>query len=302
MAKEKRIQKVGTITNKNSDVIKRQVDFVKRWNVKLNENNYSAFKNRIIVILSPVFSSFNMSSIEKELFYHIGLPYVEKEYSNYSFSFDKTCLYKVLNELDMSKPIYHILLISLLEELLNSSYEIGAQNIAKQISEAIVLSGVDVQLCKRGSEYLFYPSGAELLDMKVVNDTLNWLEDYPKARAKFHEGLLLQQRHSPIRQVIDTMRLAFELFIKQYNENEKSLENQKEQLGKYLKEQNVAKEIRDMFSTLFSFYTTYNNQNVKHSDSCNEVESEYIIYLTGTFIRFLINVKKQEAQDNVKHN
>lgn len=299
MAKGKRIQKVGTSTNKNSDIIKRQADFVKRWNVKLNENNFFAFKNRIIVILSSVFSSYNMPLIENELFYSMGLPYVKKEYMPSDFSFNKTSLYRVLNELDATKQSYQLLLILLLENLLNSSYEIGAQNIAKQISEAIILSGVDVQLCKRGSEYLFYPSGAELLDMKVVNDTLNWLEDYPKARAKFHEGLLLQKRHSPIRQVIDTMRLALELFIKQYNDNEKSLENQKEQLGKYLKEQNVAKEIRDMFSTLFSFYTTYNNQNVKHNDSCNEVESEYIIYLTGTFIRFLINVKKQEAQNNV---
>ncbi len=299
MAKGKRIQKVGTSTNKNSDIIKRQADFVKRWNVKLNENNFDTFKNRIIVILSSAFSSYSMSSIESELFYNIGLPYVKKEYMEFSFSFDMTNLYRVLNRLDMTNQKNQLLLILLLENLLNSSYGIGAQNIAKQISEAIILSGVDVQLCKRGTEYLFYPSGAELLDIKVVNDTLNWLEDYPKARAKFHEGLLLQQRHFPIRQVIDTMRLALELFIKQYNDNEKSLENQKEQLGKYLKERNVAKEIRDMFSSLFSFYTTYINQNVKHNDSCAEVESEYIIYLTGTFIRFLINVKKQEEQNNV---
>lgn len=145
---------------------------------------------------------------------------------------------------------------------------------------------------------MFYPSGAELLDIKLVNDTLNWLEDYPKAKEKFHEGLVLQQRHSSTRQVIDSMRLALELFVKQYNGNEKSLENQKAELGQYLKEQNVAKEIRDMFSTLFLFYTTYNNENVKHNDGCSEVESEYLIYLTGTFIRFLINVKKKEEHPN----
>ena len=89
-----------------------------------------------------------------------------------------------------------------------------------------------------------------------------------------------------------------ELFIKQYFNNEKSLENQKELLGKYLKEQDVAKEIRDMFSTLFLFYTRYNNENVKHADNCIELESEYIIYLTGTFIRFLIKVREQEESPN----
>lgn len=94
------------------------------------------------------------------------------------------------------------------------------------------------------------------------------------------------------------MRLALELFIKQYFNNEKSLENQKELLGKYLKEQDVAKEIRDMFSTLFLFYTRYNNENVKHADNCIELESEYIIYLTGTFIRFLIKVREQVQSPN----
>ena len=202
MAKGKRIQKVGTSTNKNSDIIKRQVGFMKRWNLKPIENNFSTFKNRIIVILSSAFLSYNMSSIESELFYIIGSPYLEKKYDNMFFSFHDTDLYQFLNKLDITNQDNQLLLIYLLENLLNSSYEINAQDIAKQISEAIVLSGVDVQLCKRGSEYLFYPSGAELLDMKVVNDTLNWLEDYPKARAQFHEGLLLQQRHSPIRQVI----------------------------------------------------------------------------------------------------
>ncbi len=64
-----------------------------------------------------------------------------------------------------------------------------------------------------------------------------------------------------------------------------------EKLGKKLQDNNVSKEIRDMFATLFSFYTRYNNQNVKHDDKCVGIETEYIIYLTGTFIRFLIQIK-----------
>lgn len=257
------------------------------------------FKNRVIVILSSACpSAYSMPFVEKKLFYSVGLPYVQKEYSQYSFSFDKSQLYIVLNKLDMSDQNHQMLLIQLLENLLNSGYDIGVQEIAQQLSESIVLSGVNIQLCKKGSTYMFYPSGAELLDVKIVNDTLNWLEAYPKARVKFHEGLVLQQKHSPVRQIIDTMRLSFELFMKQYNKNEKSLENQKEQLGKYLKDKEIAKEIRDMFSTLFAFYTTYNNQNVKHNDNCIEVESEYIIYLTGTFIRFLIKVKNLEEETN----
>lgn len=81
------------------------------------------------------------------------------------------------------------------------------------------------------------------------------------------------------------------MFLKEYYENEKSLENQKEITGRYLSEKNVPKEIRNLFSTLVSYYSLYNNENVKHNDKCSENEIEFIIYLTGTFIRFLIQIK-----------
>lgn len=298
MAKRNQIQKVGTITNQKSETIKRNLDFANRWNLDIKRDRYTAFLNRIIVIIEPIFSDYNTDIIEKELFYSVGLPYVGKNYYEYSFQFKNTQIYKILYQLKLQDKGHQILLIKLLEFLLNSSEVYNKGDISKQISEAIVLSGLDIQLCKRGSEYIFYPLGAELLDTKVVNDTLNWLEKYPNSREKFHEALILQKKHESVRQVIDTMRLALELFIKQYFNNEKSLENQKELLGKYLKEQDVAKEIRDMFSTLFLFYTRYNNENVKHADNCIELESEYIIYLTGTFIRFLIKVREQEESPN----
>ena len=298
MAKRNQIQKVGTITNQKSETIKRNLDFANRWNLDIKRDRYTAFLNRIIVIIEPIFSDYNTDIIEKELFYSVGLPYVRKNYYEYLFQFKNTQIYKILYQLKLQDKGHQILLIKLLEFLLNSSEVYNKGDISKQISEAIVLSGLDIQLCKRGSEYVFYPSGAELLDTKVVNDTLNWLEKYPNSREKFHEALILQKKHESVRQVIDTMRLALELFIKQYFNNEKSLENQKELLGKYLKEQDVAKEIRDMFLTLFLFYTRYNNENVKHADNCIELESEYIIYLTGTFIRFLIKVREKEESPN----
>ena len=208
-----------------------------------------------------------------------------------------TYLYKFVNKLDMSQSSHQLLLINILESVLNSEYDIGIPDMARKISEALVLSGINIELYKRGSEYLFYPSGAEILDTKLVNDNLNWLELYPKAREKMHLALSSQQRNGQPRQIIDNMRLSFELFLKQYLNNEKSLENQKELLGKKLQEYGIAKEIRDMYATVFSFYTRYNNENVKHDDKCAKVETEYIIYLTGTFIRLLIQIDKKEKEN-----
>lgn len=293
----KKTQKVGSTTNKKSEIIERQNDFAKRWNLKTS-GNYMAFKNRIIVIFDGVsFNSYWMPSFEREIFYQVGQSYVDQQYMSFSFSFSKTYLYKFMNKLDMSQSSHQLLLINILESVLNSGYDIGIPDMARKISEALVLSGINIELYKRGSEYLFYPSGAEILDTKLVNDNLNWLELYPKAREKMHLALSSHQRNGQPRQIIDNMRLSFELFLKQYLNNEKSLENQKELLGKKLQDCGVSKEIRDMYATVFSFYTRYNNQNVKHDDKCVKVETEYIIYLTGTFIRFLIQIDKKE-KDN----
>lgn len=193
MAKRNQIQKVGTTTNQRSETIKRNSDFANRWNLDIKRNRYTAFLNRIIVIIEPIFSEYNTDIIEKELFYSVGLPYVRKNYYEYSYQFKNTQIYKILYQLKLQDKGHQILLIKLLEFLLNSSEVYNKNDISKQISEAIVLSGLDIQLCKRGSEYVFYPSGAELLDTKVVNDTLNWLEKYPNSREKFHEALILQK-------------------------------------------------------------------------------------------------------------
>ncbi len=293
----RKTQKVGATTNKKSEIIERQNDFAKRWNLKTS-GNYATFKNRIIVILDGVsFNPYWMPSFEREIFYQVGQSYVDQNYMSFSFSFSKTYLYKFINKLDMSQSSHQLLLINILESVLNSEYDIGITDMARKISEALVLSGISIELYKRGSEYLFYPSGAEILDTKLVNDNLNWLELYPKAREKMHLALSSLQRNGQPRQIIDNMRLSFELFLKQYLNNEKSLENQKELLGKKLQEYGIAKEIRDMYATVFSFYTRYNNENVKHDDKCAKVETEYIIYLTGTFIRLLIQIDKKEKEN-----
>lgn len=293
----RKTQKVGATTNKRSEIIERQNDFAKRWNLKTS-GNYAAFKNRIVVILDGVsFNSYWMPSFEREIFYQVGQSYVDQNYMSFSFSFSMTYLYKFVKKLDMSQSSHQLLLINILESVLNSEYDIGIPDMARKISEALVLSGINIELYKRGSEYLFYPSGAEILDTKLVNDNLNWLELYPKAREKMHLALSSQQRNGQPRQIIDNMRLSFELFLKQYLNNEKSLENQKELLGKKLQEYGIAKEIRDMYATVFSFYTRYNNENVKHDDKCAKVETEYIIYLTGTFIRLLIQIDKKEKEN-----
>ena len=294
-----KIRRVGTKTNKDSSLIREQSNFMKRWDVKFDNNNFLFFRNRIITaITSQCPSNYLMSIMEKTLFYKLGMVYVQKEYSSYSFKFTDTQIYKHLLTLKMDDPLHQVAFLWCIENMLNMDFWDDKILFATKVAESLVLSGINAQLCKSGCTYMFYPTGAELLDIKVVNDTLNWLEQYPDTREKFNDSLIMFQKHMDTRHIIDNLRLSFELFLKRYNNNSKSLENQKDIVGKYLKEQGVSKEIRDMYFVLFSHYTSYNNENVKHDDTCLDIEIEYLIYLTGTFIRFLIQVKAKEAKPN----
>ena len=121
MSRRKKKKKVGVTTNQKSEIIKRNLDFANRWNLDIKRDRYTAFLNRIIVIIEPIFSAYNTDIIEKELFYSVGLPYVRKNYYPYLFEFQNTQIYKILHGLRLQDKENQILLIKMLEFLLNSS-------------------------------------------------------------------------------------------------------------------------------------------------------------------------------------
>lgn len=298
-----KVRRVGTEKIKKSEIIRSRKSFLKRWeNEEDITPNFDQFRNRLINIIDGMRLDANaILDIQRQFFDTIGVPYFSPgklaldlklmEENN----FHESQLQKYISKYKFDSEQKCVSFLYETEVILNILQD---DCIAQRISECVAATGLWAVLCKNNGKFMFYPSGAELLDIKVVNDPLNWLENYPKAREKFNESLILHQKQASVRQVIDTMRLAFELFLKQYFGNTKSLENQKDLLGQMLKSRGVAKEIRDMCSALFAFYTNYNNEHAKHDDNCNEVESEYMIYLTGTFIRLLIQVKELEDKPN----
>ena len=83
------------------------------------------------------------------------------------------------------------------------------------------------------------------------------------------------------------------MFKKIFNNN-KSLEKQINELGIYLKQKNISVEISNMYVKLIDLYSVYNNQNAKHNDKVKFVEINFIIYLTGNFIRFVLLLEKND--------
>ena len=88
------------------------------------------------------------------------------------------------------------------------------------------------------------------------------------------------------------------MLLKELFNNNKSLENQKSEIGNYLKENNISTTISNMFIKLLELYANYNNENAKHGDSINENEIDYMIYLTGTFIRLITQVEENKKSIN----
>ncbi len=84
-------------------------------------------------------------------------------------------------------------------------------------------------------------------------------------------------------------RLSY--YLKQFLavlKNTKSLENQKEFIGKYLKTRNTSAEISNLFWTVLDYYSKYQNDKIKHADNAKVDEVEFLLYLTGTVMRFML--------------
>ena len=98
----------------------------------------------------------------------------------------------------------------------------------------------------------------------------------------------MEKKENNYRNIIDELRLSLEFFFKQIFNNEKSLENQKNNLGRYMNQKNISAEISNMYIKLIDLYTDYNNHTAKHEDKVEYVEINFMIYLTGNFIRFIL--------------
>lgn len=142
-------------------------------------------------------------------------------------------------------------------------------------------------------ELTAYRKGADVLDDPLIFELLSWLPAYKPALKSFETAL--QQYTNKIfeRNCVDNLRHALEMLLRQKLNSSKSLENLKSDIGQFLKSNGVPVHICNMYETLLTYYTNYQNNYVKHDDKVNQREIEFILYLTGTFMRFIISVDPQ---------
>lgn len=126
------------------------------------------------------------------------------------------------------------------------------------------------------------------LNSELVNKTLVQFKDFPIARNRFEIALQKFIQGGDDRSIVDDMRLALELFLREKLGNSLSVEKQIPVLGLFLKDKGSSPEIMNMFIKLVDGYMKYQNENVKHGDKLKRDEVELIINLTLTFINFIV--------------
>jgi hypothetical protein len=276
-------------------------NFYKRWNIEYKEEEkIESFKNRIISTIDEVLgrSFLEDEQLLRKYFRLIGalLALSQTGFASvvqalyvpiYGKSFEGSPVYKLfLDERRFEKIIFYVQALFWIDIKTNTK-----QVLYEKVKEDIELSLLDIKIKKtKIGECIFYPAGAKLLDEGVVNDALDWLTPYSESYKSFESALKKYQEHKYERNLIDDLRLSLELLLKVILKNKKSLDNQKESLGRYLKGKDAPKEIRNMFTTLTAYYVDYQNEYAKHDDKVREAEIEFMIYLTGTFMRFILSL------------
>jgi len=285
-------------------------NFYKRWNIEYDEDKrFTDFKNRTLSTIDDALGGLFLSDKNLERYFlkltakhfseakirkgvgafekAIKLIYEEVVEFKYSFT------YKVFSEennlVEFIKCLQVLFWLDLDSEV--------KEKLFLGFKEDIELSLLDIQIKRiKGDNIIFYPKGSKLLDEKVVNDVLDWLISYPNVQKNFKSALEKYQDKIYQRNLIDDLRLSLELLLKQILNNEARLEKQKIFLGEYLKQKNVPKELNNMYWKLIDYYTKYQNNYAKHDDKVDSSEIEFIIYLTGIFIRFLMTLEDSKNE------
>lgn len=263
--------------------------FRKRWNVEANdEQRLGEFRNRALHTVASLVGP-----------YLLAYPHWSNDYLKIVGKppdFDTLFMNNVT-----FTPVWHLLenstgmqeLVFLLEGLFHLPIgDKGLEQLTAGLNEDIAASGVPIVLVHKKGGYLFYRKGVKLLDELVVNADLAWLCDYPDALIAFEKALVQSPDSSKQREMLDSLRVSLENFLRQLLGNKKSLENNKEALLKWMDDHGTNTETRQMVRQLLTFYCDYQNNHVKHGDGWKRAEVDFILYETATFMHLLLDLAR----------
>ena len=125
---------------------------------------------------------------------------------------------------------------------------------------------------------------------KVVKNTQHWLKDFPASLSAYDSAIAKYTNSIFQRNLLDDLRMALELLLKQIFNNAKSLEHQIPEVGRYVKSKGGSSELSNMLVKLIDYYSKYQNEHVKHNDNVIEVEIDFILEITSIFMKHLVKL------------
>ncbi|OCQ96050.1 hypothetical protein BCD64_11880 [Nostoc sp. MBR 210] len=310
---------------------KRLKNHYKRWNIDFSyEEQFLNFKNRLITLLDKsmgeylaVNSNVDKYFIEMFKLHKADEPHVKsyqiiarktlldarnviKNLHDYSDGFEHTPsgfgdtnIYGCVKGCNDSQELATVLqfLFWAMEKEYDETQEM-VSNIVEGIRKLSILTPhVSFQISKKGRQVIIYPYGDPFLDKGIIDCVLAGLEDYPKVAKHFETALRIHQsgETSQYRNLLDNLRFALELLLKNILHNNAPLEKQKHEIGNLFKKKGLHPQVLNLYKELlFNQYSHYQNDAVKHNDAFSLDEVEFMIYLTGNFMRLILHLERRE--------
>lgn len=160
---------------------------------------------------------------------------------------------------------------------------------AIQDRNADAANRLKVQLFTRYG-HLNRDAGAADLNQALVEETKHWLSAFPKSLELYIQAEQKLAHGMFDRNLLDDLRLALETLLHELLGNHKSLENQLQPLGAFIKERDGSAELANMFVKLIDYYAKYQNTYVKHDDAVVEQEVDFMFEVSSCFMRHLIRI------------
>ena len=207
--------------------------------------------------------------------------YIVKRLSDYAVEFDleipyantaseapnkRTALFENIEKFTPQQQYY------ILCELCNHDSQKGRPEVIKLLTSLKQRYG---ELDTEGSAY----------DKALTEYTQHWLSAFPQSLELYNEAI--EKRNSGLynRNLLDDLRLSLELLLKSLLKNDKSMENQKKDLGNFIQAIGGSKEFTNMFIKLIEYYSKYQNEHIKHDDKVVEIEIDFLIDITSSFMK-----------------
>jgi len=284
-----------------------RLQFDKQWGLESDESlEFNKFRNRVLKVVDESVGVYILSrpEITGEFAFLLGVEYPTTSGIGVDADLDSLLLGVKFKDNIVYKQIAQASSSSRLAKAIQNLFWAlekyncpQIEQLVEGLREAIELSPtVHLRIARRGKTVTLYQGEVKLLDEKVIDETLAWLEAYPNVAKHLEEALRIYQSKDvkKYRNLLDNLRVAIEQLLREILGNKKSLENQKETLLRWLKEHNIHEQVIAMHnSLLFGHFVQYQNDAVKHGEKWDRAEVEFMIYLTGTFTRFLLSVHEE---------